>query len=343
LRQTVELVLQTVTAVLGPLLRGRGSNLLKLAVSLGLVWLAFSRVDLSTVGLQLASAKLGFFIVALAVYMLAITVNAVKWQILMRAQGVVIPWIAAVEFQFVGFFFNNFLPMVGGDVMRGYGLARYTDRTTAAAVSVIMDRIVGLLAYMASALIAGFIAVTITGRSDLRHVEVAALVALLLLAVAFGVLLSRSARRLIGLVFTLGPLRALAPLWEHISAAFNAYRFRYRSLALAFATAILGILCTAAVNWSLSQSMGGQMSLLSILLFNPLIALVGMIPLFVAGLGINQMTYPFFFGLVGVSENHAIAVSVLMQLVIVLGSLPGGFFWLRGRRSAVELLPRGSA
>jgi hypothetical protein len=33
-----------------------------------------------------------------------------------------------------------------------------------------------------------------------------------------------------------------------------------------------------------------------------------------------------------VPAGHALAVSLLMQLVIILGSLPGGFFWLRGRR-----------
>ena len=40
-----------------------------------------------------------------------------------------------LQFLYAGFFFNNFLPAnVGGDVMRGYGLARYTDRTADAAV-----------------------------------------------------------------------------------------------------------------------------------------------------------------------------------------------------------------
>ncbi len=95
--------------------------------------------------------------------------------------------------------------------------------------------------------------------------------------------------------------------------------------------ALLGIACTTLVNWFLSQAMGGLMSLAAITLFNPLIALVLMIPVSIGGLGVNQTAYPFFYGLAGVPTGHALAVSLLMQAVIILGSLPGGVFWLRGR------------
>ena len=79
-------------------------------------------------GGRLASANRWFLLAGLALFVAAIVVNAAKWQVLLRAQGVRIPFGALLEFQFVGFFFNNFLPAnVGGDVMRGYGLARYTD------------------------------------------------------------------------------------------------------------------------------------------------------------------------------------------------------------------------
>ena len=74
------------------------------------------------------------------------------------------------------------------------------------------------------------------------------------------------------------------------------------------------------------------MSLPAIFLFNPLIALVLMIPISIGGLGVNQTAYPFFYGLAGVPVAHALAVSLLMQAVIILGSLPGGVLWLVGKR-----------
>lgn len=321
-------------------MRDKIITVLKVVLSLGLVAWAFSRVNLAQVGTQLGSANLWCFLVALVLYEVAISLNAVKWQILLRAQGVKIPWTAALEFQFIGFFFNNFLPMVGGDVMRGYGLARYTDRTADAAVSVIVDRIIGLMAYMCTAVVAAFIVVTLAGRSDLQQVEWVAVVALVVLALGFGVLLSRRLRALVSRVFAFGWLARLAPLWAQVSDAFDAYRFRYGALLMAFGVGLLGILATTFVNWSLSQAMGGLIPLSAIFLFNPLIALLGMIPIFISGLGVNQTAYPFFFGLAGVPHDHALAVSLLMQVIIILGSLPGGVFWLRGRRAVGDTIAR---
>jgi hypothetical protein len=310
-------------------------TLLKISVSIILILIVFSRVNLAAVAASLASANVWFVVAAFLLYELAITVNAGKWQVLLRAQQVFIPFGPLLEFQFVGFFFNNFLPAnVGGDVMRGYELARYTDRTADAAVSVIVDRVIGLLAYMSSAAVAAFILVTFGGRSDLRAIEWVAGVAVVVLVAGFSVLLSRRLRGFISRVFAWLPFVRLAAIWEKLSGAFNAYRFQYRALALAYGIALLGIGCTTLVNWSLSQAVGGLMSLPIIMLFNPLIALVLMLPVSIGGLGLNQAAYPFFYGLAGVPADHAVAVSVLMQAIILLGSLPGGLFWLRGRRKA---------
>jgi uncharacterized membrane protein YbhN (UPF0104 family) len=139
-------------------------------------------------------------------------------------------------------------------------------------------------------------------------------------------------RALISRLFRWRLLAALAPFWERVSTAFDAYRFRYGALAAAFGVALVGIVCTTLINWCLSQSMGGLMSLPAIFLFNPLIALVLMVPISIGGIGVSQTAYPFFFGLAGVPAVHALAVSLLVYAVQVVASLPGGFFWLRGRR-----------
>jgi uncharacterized protein (TIRG00374 family) len=316
-------------------LRDRLTTLLKIVVSLGLIVFALWRVDLAKVTAQLRSANLWYVLAAIAVYTLAIIVNGAKWQILLRAQGVRVPFGPVLQFLYTGFFFNNFLPAnIGGDVIRGYGLARYTDRTAAAAVSVVVDRIVGLIAYMSTAAVAAIVAVNLTGHLALKQVEWVAFAALAALASTFALLLSRRLRSLISRLLTWRPLAPLAPFWLRVSDAFNAYRFKYGALVLAFGVALIGIACTTTVVWCLSQAMGGLMPLGDIFLFNPLIALVLMIPISIGGIGVSQTAYPFFFGLVGVPAAHALAVSLLMQAVAFVGSLPGGFFWLRGRRKA---------
>jgi uncharacterized protein (TIRG00374 family) len=309
----------------------------KIVITIALIAYSFSRVDLALVGAQLATTKLWLVLLALFVYMGAIALNGLKWWVLLRALSVSVPLSAAVQYMFVGFFFNNLLPAnIGGDVMRGYGMARYTDRTAEAAVSVVVDRMVGLFAYMGAAAVASIVVVTATGRSELRVLVVAAVIALVLIAVVLAILLSRRLHALISRLFQLPMLSSLAPLFEHVSLAFEAYRFRYRALLLALLIALAGLMAANVANWLLFQAEGGGVSLLYICLFNPLIALVLLLPISIGGHGVIQNAYPFFYGLVGVPATQALATSVLMSFLIILGSLPGALFWLRNRRQGDE-------
>ncbi len=187
--------------------------------------------------------------------------------------------------------------------MRGYELARYTDRTADAAVSVIVDRVIGLLAYMSTAAVAAFILVTFRGRSDLQAVEWVAGMALVVLVAGFSVLLSR---RLRGFISRCAQSAAVPSIGRHLGETLRSIQLLSlpdRALAVAFGIVLLGIGCTTLVNWCLSQAVGGQMSLPIIMLINPLIALVLMLPISIGGLGLNQAAYPFFYGLARVTAT----------------------------------------
>ncbi|MBC8448668.1 MAG: flippase-like domain-containing protein [Chloroflexi bacterium] len=305
---------------------------LKIVISLALIAYLFTRVDLAEVGRALASARPGYFLVALLLYLAAITLNALRWQVLLRAQRIPAPLTALLEYTFVGVFFNNFLPAnVGGDVMRGYGLARYTDRAADAAVSVIVDRIVGLLAFLTSAVVAALIAMRTTGQANLRQLALAAVITLGVVGLGFLLLLSRRLRAWLERIFRWQPLLRLAPLYGRLSDAFDAYRHSSGALALAFLISLALVFLTNFVNWFLAQALGGGISFLYICLLNPLIAFVLLIPTSIGGLGVMETAYILFFGLVGVPERLAFAVALLLRLIIYVSSLPGGVLWWRRR------------
>jgi uncharacterized membrane protein YbhN (UPF0104 family) len=317
-------------------MRDKAVTLLKVMISAGLLAWTFSRVPLADVSRQLATARPLYLLAGLAVFVLDILADGMKWHVLLRAQGVRVPRTAVLKLQFVGYFFNNFLPaaMLGGDVMRGFGLARLTARPADAAVSVLLDRIVGFLAYVISALVASIIAVNVSGRRDLRHVQALAALAALAIAAALALLLNSRVREAIGPLFGRRPMAALAGPWAHTARALRAYHGRSGALWTAFCYALLGVVCATLVNWLVSRAMGGEMALPLIFLFNPMIALASMLPISIGGLGVTQATYPLFYGAAGVSTEHALAVSVLVQLTQLLASLPGCWFWLRARRAA---------
>ncbi len=333
--------------------KDRLSTLLKIIVSAGLLGYLLYRflsdpADRALLLDTLITANYWYLILAIAFFVLAMFSNAVKWHILLRAQGVNVPLKAVANYTFVGFFFNNFLPAnVGGDVMRGFGMARHTENNADAAVSVIVDRIIGLIAFMFTAVVAVFIAVILvkTGAAsrllqaddnlleNLAQVEWLAIIGMVVIAGAFVVMLSERLRRLIGKIFTISFLKALSPLYEKISSAFGAYRHEYSALFWAFAVGVGTVLLTGLVDIAIVAGLNGNIPALYIFLFNPIIAVLLIAPISIGGLGTGSLLYVYFYGLVGVPQTLAFALSLIKQAVVYIGSLPGGLLWLKKRQT----------
>ena len=318
-------------------MKDRLITLVKIVISLGLIAYLFTRIDLVKVGDALKSANYLYLLPAALLYLAAMSNAGLKWYILLRAQGIRVPFRAVLSYTYVGFFFNNFLPAnVGGDVMRGYGLARYTKQGAEAAVSVVVDRIVGLMAFMSSAVAAALVTEFVMHRQNLKGIEVAAIMGLVVIAAGFAVILSRRVRALVERLFTWKLLAPFAPVYGRLSAALNAYRHSYGPLALAFCVSLLTLVLTNFTDYLIVQSLGGGIPLIYIFLFNPIIAFVLLVPISVGGLGVTQAVYPFFYGLVGVPGSLAFTVSLIKQLIIYVTSLVGGVLWWRRKAGAGE-------
>jgi uncharacterized protein (TIRG00374 family) len=315
-------------------LRDKLITALKIVVSLGLIAYLLSRVGIDEVveAMRSASTNYLYLLVALAIYFGAIAVGSVKWQILLKAQGIKVPLGNLLSFTFVGLFFGNFLPTnVGGDLVRGYDLARHTLLPAETAVSVVVDRMLGLIAFIFVAVVMALLVVYTEGQVGLWEVAAAAGVALLALSGIFALMLSDRLRRQLRRLFNAPLLSSLAPLYDKLSTALSAYRRSYGALAIGFCISILVLTIGSVVNYLISLALGGGISLLHIFLFTPLITFVLLIPISIGGIGLNQSAYVFFFNLVGVSEQKSLAMSLIMQAIIIISSLPGGILWWRKR------------
>ena len=315
-------------------MRDRLIAVLKIAVSLILITYLLSRVGLHNVAevIRSASANYLYLLVALAMYFGAITLGSVKWQILLKAQGISVPLGNLLSFTFAGLFFGNFLPTnVGGDFVRGYDLARHTLLPAETAISVVVDRMLGLIAFVFVAVVMALLVVYSAGQAALWQVAVVAAVVLLGLCAVFALMLSDRLRRQIRRLFGLALLSPLAPLYDRLSGALSAYRRSYGALALSFCISILVLTIGSLVNYLIALALGGGISLLHIFLFTPLITFVLLIPISLGGIGLNQSAYVFFFNLVGVPEEKSFAISLIMQAIIIVASLPGGILWWRKR------------
>jgi uncharacterized protein (TIRG00374 family) len=323
---------------------------LKIVISLGLMAYLFYRflsdpVDRAVLLKTLTTADYWWLLLALALYVIAVITNAIKWQILLKAQGIPVPLGAVTNYTFVGIFFNNFLPAnVGGDIMRGLGLARYTERSAEAAVSVVVDRIIGTLAFLFTAVVAALVVVYAiptdqgatnkTLNSSLTYVGVVAIIGTIAIAAAFAMILSQRLRQLTGRLFAIRLLQPLQPLYQRLSDAFGAYRYQYGALLGAFSVGVVTVLLTGLVDIAIVAGLPGEIPPIYIFLFNPIIAVALIAPISIGGLGTMSFFYVYFYGLVGVTGTLAFALSLIKQAIIYVGSLPGGVLWLRRQETA---------
>jgi uncharacterized protein (TIRG00374 family) len=282
---------------------------------------------------MLAGLRLGPWLLALAVYVLAIGLNVVKWQILLHALSVDIPYLGLFRHNLVGLFFANLpLSMIGGDIARGWDLARTASGQAApVAVSVLMDRLLGLGAFLGAATLGLGYACAGLGRADLTWLLTTVALILVGFLVAVAALMSQRLRRLVERLFGLGPLKRLLPLSRKLSDSVQVYRSRTRPLTLAFGLGLATVAATCVVNYLASRATGASVPVAWVLILTPLTPFALYIPSIASGLGVNQLVFvALYHNLAGVMpEPSALAFSLAMQLLIVVSSLPGAVLWWR--------------
>lgn len=124
----------------------------------GLVLLAalfyFRLIDLDT--LREALAHPGALFIATIALMATIPVAGARWHILLRSQGLVLHLRHTMRIVAMGAFFATFLPgSAGGDIVRGVYIYQASHgRRTGALLSIFIDRLVGLAAFVVFGVVA---------------------------------------------------------------------------------------------------------------------------------------------------------------------------------------------
>lgn len=307
--------------------RGTVGVALRAAVSVGALWLVFSKVNLAEVGRAFATMDLRWALAALASVYLAVAISAIKWWVLVQARGYTVSFWRLARHYFVGFFFNNFLPTsVGGDVVRAWDLGQDLDDAPEGAASVIAERLIASLGLGLTALIGLPFAV-----SD-RTATVAVGVVILASLVMFGIFLvpSKSAtvvRGAMGSRFE-GVADWVSRTVHGVDATLRSYRASVSVLALS----VVFQLTVALVNYCIFRALGAPVGLGEAIVYTSIVSAVTMVPVSISGHGIREAGYAYFFGLAGVGAAVAVTASLMFFVFVAVGTLPGALFFALDRR-----------
>jgi uncharacterized protein (TIRG00374 family) len=275
-----------------------------------------------TVFSRVKPAGFAFALVMLAFGILA---TAARWWRLLGAAGCPTSYWNALRLSCIGFFFNIVVPgLTGGDVVKAVMVARDNpERRAAAAISVLVDRLIGLfvLALMGAA--------TILAQGE-RFAAYRAPVLAIVVAAVVGVAAysSRWLRAMFGYEKLLRRL-PMAGTLQQIDEAATIYSRKPVEFGLALAFSFANQCSVIAALVALGRSFGDEiLSPAQYVVVGSIGNIASAVPLTPGGVGVTELVYAELFEQLGGAAAIGLAVSISWRLCMILLGLAGGLFLL---------------
>lgn len=259
--------------------------------------------------------------------LIPLALTALRWQMLLRAHGFRESFGRVFAVTYIGHFFSQFLPgTVGGDVARMALAVQGRDRKAAVAATVFLDRIIGLVAMV---LMAAFAVIPFFRDTRLETPVYGVLALLGAMFVGYAVYFSRTLR-----ASPIGRwIRERLPFGKtvrEVDGVLKTLRHAPKTFLQGVLISVLLQLGSILIVYGMGRSLGLAVDVSAFLLFEPIIFIVTAVLPSMGGWGVQEVAYQKFFGMVGVSANAAVALSLLYKFSSVLISLPGGLLFAAG-------------
>lgn len=299
---------------------------LQLVISLLLVAFFASSVDTSRILRPIE--PFGWIYIGLMVFLVNLDriLMSYKWNILLKVKGIDLPFSEVVRSYYIGTFWGIFLPVsVGGDVVRAYRISGQTDRTEDIVSSVIIERILGMVATILMGMLGFGLFVTIIGTGNWKVAE-----GLIFLLLAFSglVVLSFNTRltQWFDQRFQFNKKSWMGKLAE-VYRSYQAYQHHrgpmLRFLLWSLLEQVFPIICSLFV----SQALSLNVPFWSFFVFIPVILALSKIPISLDGFGVREGLYIYFFSFVGLSGSEAFVLGFLAHILGIVSMLPGFFYY----------------
>lgn len=293
--------------------------IVKIIVSVALVYWLIQKVDWRQMWIQIYNVSWPFLLAYIVSQLVGNFISARKWQIIASFKEL---HFTAREGFFVylsGAFINNFMPStLGGDAYRGFWLAKRSGAKAASLSTVVFDRFSGLwmLAFLAlafSPILFPFVKESVALSSTLI-VLVIFFVIDLIITYAY---CQPWFHRIIALI----PFKKLKRLFEEVVF----YTKKHIWLQIGIWSTLFIFVGIALSNYMLFRAVGSDLKFIPFLSVIFLVTLISSVPLSINNIGIKEWAYVTFFGLLGVSIETAVTVSILsrfLQMLISFIALP---------------------
>lgn len=308
-------------------------------VTIGLLWWIFRDPAKNRLMLgALKDADVLWLVPGIAGIGIAFLLQTQRWVMLLAVQDIRMGWWRAWRIVMVGAFFNLFLlGATGGDVIKiFYAMRETASKKSAAFLSVLVDRIIGLLALIA---VTGVICALSFGALTAHPVTATLLGSLtVILGGSLAVVVAGFVVDRLQLAHKLPSWLPLHAKIVEMASAFSIYTRDWRTLLATFAISLPAHVLIFAAYYFAARAFTNSLSLMNVFTVMPIINTITALPISLSGVGVREQLFQQMFAtLFGTPENIAVLVSLAGFFMTMVWSLVGGCIYLVYRPSGVHL------
>ena len=299
---------------------------LKLVVSGGLLTLLYRQTPLDEIGAVFRECNWALLVVIFVLLLVNTSLSALKWRILLLSDAIDIPLTKLVVSYLIGGFFNIFLPSnIGGDSYRIVDVMQRSREGARSAASVFADRLTGFIALVVLSLVSS---VFVALRLDRPGLVLLPMVILGLLILVLYALRQQTWLRWLLRLTRLDRLTPLVSFTDKFLLAFARYGAERWVVARVMAISFLFQILLVFAVYLMALALQTRVPWVYFGAFVPLITLMEAVPVSIYGIGIRDMGYVFFFGMVGMSDIQTRSLALLFLAITFVYSLIGGMLYL---------------
>ncbi len=328
--------------------------ILKIAIAAGIIWYLLLREPQKLLD-SLAHFSPIYLLPAMFFYLLHIFFCAWRWRRLANILDVNLSFGEALSLTFQGYFFSLVIPggAIGGDVVKMGFISQRSQagKKTDGAFTVLMDRIVGMIALLVLALAILVPSIPILLNVSLPELSLSpgthklliagfALLCLAGLGACCVIFLHRQLQKFAPIAKLLALLDKLSHgLVGKMTAATDIYNSNWRILTQLIVESIFFVhLMTVVPIFFLLAGLGAEYSFLTAITAVTIGNLVGLLPLFPAGVGGRDVATVTILVAGMIPEETAKTAMLVYTAILLFFNLSGGWFFIFdfGRKPTAE-------
>jgi glycosyltransferase 2 family protein len=297
---------------------------LKLIVSLSILALILIfKTSIKEVLNVLKTVNIWWLAVSFSLHGLGLLISAIRWQILVKAQGDSAPLSFLIKSYLVGNFFNTILPSrIGGDVVRIWDGSRYSKTVLKSSAIILVERLSGIVVLFLFAFGAAIFRLDMAQNIPVIWVSlVIGFSGLAAILFFFTPLIEK----IINKIPSKGFLKKIIQKTIEFRSTIIFYKTKKTALSKAFVWAFLLQANVILHFFLIGKALHLNIKFIDYLVFIPIVMIIQLIPITINGLGLREGAYIEIFEFYGIAPESAFSFALIdvafMLIIGVIGAI----------------------